>query len=142
MLDDIEALRERTEVRFRHFPLVVHTWAVPAAQIAEEARVQNVLWPVVTAMLASNGQIHSPDDLVATAQRGGAAVTPVRRALADGRHAGAVARDYRQGRALGVPGTPTITVQGHGGAIVLDGGRTQTGLRAAVEALVETLEMP
>jgi predicted DsbA family dithiol-disulfide isomerase len=141
MLDDIEALRERIEVRFRHFPLVVHTWAVPAAQVAEEARAQGVLWPVVTAMLAANSEIRSPDDLFATAQRGGASVTQVRRALTDGRHAGAVARDYRQGRALGVPGTPTITVQGPGGPILLDGGRTRVGLRTAVEALVETFEV-
>ena len=141
MLDDIEALRERVEVRFRHFPLVVHTWAVPAAQVAEEARAQGVLWPVVTAILAANSEIRSPDDLFTTAQRGGASVTQVRRALTDGRHAGAVARDYRHGRALGVPGTPTITVQGPGGPILLDGGRTRQGLRTAVEALVETFEV-
>lgn len=140
MLDDIEALRARTDVRLRHFPLVAHTWAVPAAQVAEEARAQEVLWPVVQAILAANGEIHSPDDLVLTAQRGGASVTAVRRALADGRHAGAVARDYRQGRALGIPGTPTVVVQGAGGPVVLDGGRTQQGLRAAVEALLETFE--
>lgn len=138
MLDDIEALRARTDVRLRHFPLVAHTWAVPAAQVAEEARAQDMLWPVVQAILAANGEIHSPDDLVLTAQRGGASVTAVRRALADGRHAGTVARDYRQGRALGIPGTPTIVVQGLGGPVILDGGRTQRGLRVAVEALLET----
>lgn len=138
ILDDIEVLRARTEVRLRHFPLVAHTWAVPAAQVAEEARAQDVLWPVVQAILAANGEIHSPDDLVLTAQHGGASVTAVRRALADGRHAGAVARDYRQGRALGIPGTPTLMVQGPGGAVLLDGGRTQRGLRVAAEALLET----
>lgn len=138
MLDDVEALRERTDVRLRHFPLVAHTWAVPAAQVAEEARAQDMLWPVVQAILAANGEIHSPDDLVLTAQRGGASVTAVRRALADGRHAGAVARDYRQGRALGIPGTPTLVVKGPGGSVLLDGGRTQRGLRVAAEALLET----
>lgn len=138
MLDDIELLRARTSLRLRHFPLVVHTWAVPAAQVAEEARAQDMLWPVVQAILAANGEIHSPDDLVLTAQRGGVSVTAVRRALADGRHAGAVARDYRHGRALGIPGTPTLVVQGSGGPVMLDGGRTQQGLRVAAEALLET----
>lgn len=138
LLDDIEALRARTEVRLRHFPLVAHIWAVPAAHVAEEARSQGVLWPVVTAILAGSAEIHSPEDLVVTAQRGGASVTQVRRALADGRHAATVARDYRTGRALGIPGTPTITVKGPGGPVLLDGGRTQRGLRTAVEALLET----
>ncbi|MGB9373603.1 MAG: DsbA family protein [Jiangellales bacterium] len=138
LLDDIELLRARTSLRLRHFPLVAHTWAVPAAQVAEEARAQDMLWPVVQAILATNGEIHSPDDLVVTAQRGGASVTAVRRALADGRHAGTIARDYRQGRALGIPGTPTLVVQGPGGPVMLDGGRTQVGLRVAAEALLET----
>jgi predicted DsbA family dithiol-disulfide isomerase len=138
MLDDIELLRQRTPLRLRHFPLVAHTWAVPAAQVAEEARAQDMLWPVVQAILAANTDIRSPDDLVLTAQRGGASVTAVRRALADGRHAGTVARDYRHGRSLGIPGTPTIVMQGPGGPVVLDGGRTQRGLRVAAEALLET----
>lgn len=137
VLDDIELLRQRVALRLRHFPLVIHTWAVPAAQVAEEARAQGVLWPVVQAILAANSQLHSPEDLVVMAQRGGASVAAVRRALADSRHAGTVARDYRQGRALGIPGTPSIVVQGPGGPVVLDGGRTQTGLRVAAEALLE-----
>jgi predicted DsbA family dithiol-disulfide isomerase len=137
VLDDIERLQEQVEVRFRHFPLVRHTWAVPAAQIAEEARVQGVLWPVVSAILASNADLSSPDDLVRVAQRGGASPTALRRALADGRHAGTVARDYHDGRALGITGTPTFVVQGLGAPVRLDGGRSQHGLREAVEALLD-----
>ena len=144
ILDDIDLLQRRVPLRLRHFPLVAHTWAVPAAQVAEEARAQGVLWPVVQAILAANGEIHSPEDLVLTAQHGGASTTAVRRALADGRHAGTVARDYRHGRALGIPGTPTVVVKGPGGTVMLDGGRTQVGLRVAAEALLETFteQMP
>ena len=130
ILDDIDLLQRRVPLRLRHFPLVAHTWAV--------------LWPVVQAILAANGEIHSPEDLVLTAQHGGASTTAVRRALADGRHAGTVARDYRHGRALGIPGTPTVVVKGPGGTVMLDGGRTQVGLRVAAEALLETFteQMP
>ena len=137
MLDDLERLQAQAEVRLRHFPLVSHTWAVPAAQVAEEARVQGVLWPVVRAILASSAEIRSPDDLVATAERGGIGRVAVRRALGDGRHAGTVARDYREGRSLGITGTPTIVVQGPGGPVILDGGRSQAGLVPAAEALIE-----
>jgi predicted DsbA family dithiol-disulfide isomerase len=137
ILDDIDRLQRLTTVRFRHFPLVSHTWAVPAAQVAEEARAQRVLWPVVRAILAANGEVSSPDDLVRMAERGGAMPTAVRRALADGRHSGAIARDYHDGRALGITGTPTFVVQGPGGPVRLDGGRSQEGLLDAVEALLD-----
>lgn len=137
ILDDLERLQARAEVRFRHFPQVSHTWAVPAAQVAEEARVQGMLWPVVRAILATNAEIRSADDLVATAERGGIGRVAVRRALGDGRHAGSVARDYRDGRVMGVTGTPTIVVQGPGGPVILDGGRSQDGLLPAAEALIE-----
>lgn len=137
ILDDLDRLQRRTDVRFRHFPLVTHTWAVPAAQVAEEARAQRVLWPVVRAILASNHEVSSPDDLVRVAQRGGASATAVRRALADGRHSGAVSRDYHEGRALGITGTPTFVVQGPGAPVRLDGGRRHDGLAEAVEALLE-----
>jgi predicted DsbA family dithiol-disulfide isomerase len=142
ILDDIDRLQALTTIRFRHFPLVSHTWAVPAAQVAEEARAQGVLWPVVRAILAANGEVSSPDDLVRMAERGGATPTAVRRALADGRHSGAIARDYHDGRALGITGTPTFVVQGPGGPVRLDGGRTQEGLLDAVEALLDVFVGP
>jgi protein-disulfide isomerase len=137
ILDDLDVLHQLTEVRFRHFPLVTHTWAVPAAQIAEEARAQGVLWPVVRAILGSNSELTSPDDLVRAAERGGASRVPLQRALADGRHSVAIARDYREGRALGITGTPTFVVQGPGSPVRLDGGRTHEGLVDAVIALLE-----
>jgi predicted DsbA family dithiol-disulfide isomerase len=92
---------------------------------------------VVRAILAANGEVSSPDDLVRMAERGGAIPTAVRRALADGRHSGAIARDYNDGRALGITGTPTLVVQGPGGPVRLDGGRSQEGLLDAVEALLD-----
>jgi predicted DsbA family dithiol-disulfide isomerase len=101
-----------------------------------------VLWPVVRAILAANGEVSSPDDLVRMAERGGATPTAVRRALADGRHSGAIARDYHDGRALGITGTPTFVVQGPGGPVRLDGGRTQEGLLDAVEALLDVFVGP
>jgi predicted DsbA family dithiol-disulfide isomerase len=141
-LDDLDRLHASTTIRLRHFPLVSHTWAVPAAQIAEEARVQGVLWSVVRAILASNGDVSSPDDLVRMAERGGATSIALRRALADGRHAGAVSRDYHEGRALGITGTPTFVVQGPGAPVRLDGGRSQEGLVHAVMALLEVFAPP
>jgi predicted DsbA family dithiol-disulfide isomerase len=140
ILDDLDRLQARTTVRYRHFPLVTHTWAVPAAQVAEEGRTQGVLWPVVRAILAANHEVSSPEDLVRMAERGGAMPTAVRRALADGRHSGTIGRDYHHGRALGVSGTPTFIIQGPGGPIRLDGGRTQAGLVEAVDALLDVFE--
>lgn len=139
-LDDLDQLQQRVQVRFRHFPLVKHIWAVPAAQVCQEARVQGLEWPVVKAILASVGEISSPDDLVTAARRGGASAVAVRRALADGRHGAAVARDYREGRALGVTGTPTLVVQGPGGPVLLSGASDQTGLLVAALALLEAFD--
>lgn len=137
VLDDINDLRARVPMRFRHFPLVSHIWAVPAAHVVEEARVQGVLWPVAGAILGAYDEIHGVEDLINVARMGGAEPVALRRALADGRHRTTVAGDYRDGRRNGVRGVPTLVVHGPGDPIRLDGGRTRTGLVDAALALVE-----
>lgn len=142
VLGDIEELRSRVRVRFRHFPLVSHIWAVPAAHVVEEARVQRVLWPVAGAILAANDEIHGIDDLVRLAQMGGAEEVPVRRALSDARHRTTVSGDYIQGRRSGIRGVPTLVVHGPGEPVKIDGSKTTTGLIESTLALVDALSLP
>ncbi len=139
LLDDVEQLRTRVEVRIRHFPMVAHTWAVPAAQVAEEGRSQGVYWSVAVAILNSFDEVHGVEDLVRLAAHGGADSTQVRRALMDGRHAGAVARDYRLGRDLGLTRAPSLIVHGHARPARLDAFGRRHDVLIEVETMLESL---
>lgn len=56
-------------------------------------------------------------------------------ALIDGRHILIVDADQAEGKAIGVTGTPTYVIDGER----LDGGRSQDGLRARIEGIVDRL---
>src|SRR5262249_41486539 len=60
-LDDIRALRDRygtaLAIDLRHFPLERHKYAFVAAQAAEEAWAQGMLWPFVEAVLENTGDL-------------------------------------------------------------------------------------
>jgi protein-disulfide isomerase len=140
-LDDVRALRarygDRMEVRLRHFPLEKHKHAFAAAQAAEEALEQGKGWEYVEAVL---GRVEELD------RRGEALLVDVAReldldaeefdtALVDGRHILIVDADQAEGKAIGVTGTPTYVIDGER----LDGGKSQDGLRARIEAVADRL---
>ncbi|GAA2665982.1 DsbA family protein [Streptomyces lunalinharesii] len=140
-LTDVRALRERfedrLEIRLRHFPLAKHKHAYAAAQAAEEAAEQGRGWPYVEAVLARAEDLGKRGEkvLVEIAAELGLDAEEVDTALVDGRHLLVVDADQAEGKAIGVTGTPTYEVGGER----LDGGKSQDGLRARIEEIVERL---
>lgn len=140
-LDDLRALRERygdrLELRLRHFPLAKHKHAFAAAQAAEEALAQGRGWPYVEAVLGRVTELDRKGEpfLVEVARELGLDAEELDTALVDGRHILAVDADQAEGQAIGVTGTPTYVVGGQR----LDGGKSQEGLRARVEEIVDEL---
>ncbi|OII68153.1 DsbA family protein [Streptomyces sp. CC77] len=140
-LEDLRALRERygdrIDLRLRHFPLEKHRHAYAAAQAAEEAAVQGKGWPYVEEVLARVAELDAKGEpfLIEVARELGLDAEEFDTALIDGRHLLAVDADQAEGKALGVTGTPTYLVGGER----LDGGRSQEGLRARIEEIVDGL---
>ncbi|MFD5103319.1 DsbA family protein [Streptomyces albidochromogenes] len=140
-LDDVRALRERygdrLDVRLRHFPLEKHKHAYAAAQAAEEAVDQGKGWPYVEAVLARNEELAAKGEplLLEVAAGLGLDAEEFDTALIDGRHLLIVDADQAEGKAIGVTGTPTYVIDGER----LDGGKSQEGLRARIEEIVDRL---
>ncbi|MER5476353.1 DsbA family protein [Streptomyces sp. NPDC002734] len=140
-LDDVRALRarygDRLEVRLRHFPLERHKHAFAAAQAAEEALEQGKGWEYVEAVLGRVEELDRRGEalLVDVARELGLDAEEVDTALVDGRHILIVDADQAEGKAIGVTGTPTYVIDGER----LDGGKSQEGLRARIEATADRL---
>ncbi|WP_424214670.1 DsbA family protein [Streptomyces sp. BI20] len=140
-LDDVRALRERygdrLEIVLRHFPLPKNKWAFAAAQAAEEAAEQGAGWPYAEALLARTEELGRRGEpvLIDVARELGLDAEEFDTALIDGRHLLTVDADDAEGKALKVTGTPTWIVAGQR----LDGGKSQEGLRARIEELVDGL---
>ncbi|MGW0604635.1 DsbA family protein [Streptomyces sp. NPDC002644] len=140
-LDDVRALRarygDRLEVRLRHFPLEKHKHAFAAAQAAEEALEQGKGWEYVEAVLGRVEELDRRGEalLVETARELGLDAEEFDTALVDGRHILIVDADQAEGKAIGVSGTPTYVIDGER----FDGGKSQEGLRARIEAVADRL---
>ncbi|WP_151774838.1 DsbA family protein [Streptomyces abyssomicinicus] len=140
-LDDVRALRarygDRLEVRLRHFPLEKHKHAFAAAQAAEEALEQGKGWEYVEAVLGRVAELDRRGEalLVDVARELGLDAEEFDTALVDGRHILIVDADQAEGKAIGVTGTPTYVIDGER----LDGGTSQDGLRARIEATADRL---
>ncbi|MEU9074780.1 DsbA family protein [Kitasatospora sp. NPDC048538] len=138
-LDDVRALRaaygDALRIEVRHFPLEKHKHAYAAAEAAEEAFAQGLGWPFVEALLARVEDLDARGQqvLLEVAREVGADVEEVDTALIDGRHMLTVDADQAEGRAIGITGTPTYVI----GRERLDGGQSQDGLRARIEAVLE-----
>ncbi|MFE0737089.1 DsbA family protein [Streptomyces sp. NPDC058855] len=140
-LGDVRALREkygdRLDVQLRHFPLAKHKHAYAAAQAAEEAAAQGKGWPYAEALLARTADLADRGEpvLLEVASELGLDAEEFDTALIDGRHLLTVDADEAEGKAIKVTGTPTYVIDGER----LDGGRSQDGLRARIEAAVDRL---
>jgi protein-disulfide isomerase len=137
-LDDVRALRaahgENVEIALRHFPLDKHKFAFAAAEAAEEAFTQGRGWAYVEALLARVPELDrgGTDFLVKLATELGLDGEELDTALVDGRHSFTVEADHAEGKAIGVKGTPAYVVSGK----LLDGSKSQDGLRERIEALL------
>ncbi|MER6107982.1 DsbA family protein [Streptomyces hirsutus] len=140
-LDDLRALRarygDRLELRLRHFPLEKHKHAFAAAQASEEAAEQGQGWAYVEAVLGRVEELSRAGEpfLVEVARELGLDAEEFDTALIDGRHILIVDADQAEGKAIGVTGTPTYVIGGE----LLDGGKSQEGLRERVEEITDRL---
>ncbi|MCM2415202.1 MULTISPECIES: DsbA family protein [unclassified Streptomyces] len=140
-LTDVHALRarygDRIEVRLRHFPLEKHKHAYAAAQAAEEAAAQGKDWPYIEAVLARTADLARAGEplLIEVAGELGLDAEEFDTALIDGRHLLIVDADQAEGKAIGVTGTPTYVIGGE----LLDGGKSQEGLRERIEEIADRL---
>ncbi|WP_037914477.1 DsbA family protein [Actinacidiphila yeochonensis] len=140
-LDDVAALRERygdrLDVQFRHLPLERHRHALAAAQAYEEAVAQGRGLAYAGAVLARVEELAERGEplLVEVAAELGLDAEEVDTALVDGRHLLVVDADLAEGKAIGVKGTPTYVVGGK----LLDGSKSQDGLRERIEESVDAL---
>ncbi|MER6152492.1 DsbA family protein [Streptomyces hirsutus] len=140
-LDDLRALRarygDRLELRLRHFPLEKHKHAFAAAQASEEAAEQGQGWAYVEAVLGQVEELSRAGEpfLVEVARELGLDAEEFDTALIDGRHILIVDADQAEGKAIGVTGTPTYVIGGE----LLDGGKSQEGLRERVEEITDRL---
>lgn len=138
---DLQALRERygdaLEIRLRHFPLDKHKFSYTAAQAAEEAHMQGKGDAYVAAVLERAHELTERGEpvLLEVATELGLNTAEFETALIDGRHLLMVDADQAEGTALGVRGTPTYSIDGR----LLDGSRSQEGLREQIEETVDRL---
>ncbi|NLU66311.1 DsbA family protein [Streptomyces sp. HNM0574] len=138
-LADLRALRERygdrLDIRMRHFPLAKHKHAYTAAQAAEEAYMQGKGDTYVAAVLERVDELARGGEklLLEVARELGLDAGEFETSLIDGRHLLMVDADEAEGKALGVTGTPTYLVAGE----LLDGSKSQEGLRERIEELVD-----
>ncbi|WP_326724321.1 DsbA family protein [Streptomyces sp. NBC_00243] len=140
-LDDLRALRarygDRLELRLRHFPLEKHKHAFAAAQAAEEAAEQGQAWPYIEAVLGRVEDLNRKGEpfLIEAARELGLDAEEFDTALIDGRHILIVDADQAEGKAIGVTGTPTYVIGGE----LLDGSKSQEGLRERIEEIADRL---
>lgn len=140
-LGDIAALRERygdaLDIQLRHFPLPKHQHAMAAAQAFEEAQAQGRGWEYAEAVLgrAEALALEGEPLLVEIARELGLDAEEVDTALVDGRHLLVVDADEAEGKAIGVTGTPTYVIGGE----LLDGSKSQEGLRERIEEIADRL---
>jgi predicted DsbA family dithiol-disulfide isomerase len=140
-LADLDALSARygaaLDIQLRHFPLDKHQHALAAAQAYEEAYAQGSGWPYARAVLARVEDLDRGGEalLVEVAGELGLDAEEVDTALIDGRHLLQVDSDQAEGKAIGVKGTPTYVI----GRELLDGSKSQQGLRERITAIADRL---
>jgi protein-disulfide isomerase len=119
---------------YRHFPLVtIHPLAKPAAETAEFAGSRGRFWEMHDALFANGSRLSVPALLLLADQLELEAAS-LREALAKGRFAPKVDRDFASGIRSGVNGTPCFFINGRR----FDGPHDAMSLTAAIDsALVE-----
>jgi protein-disulfide isomerase len=96
---------------FKHNPLPFHKQALPAAQLALEARDQGKFWEMHD-VLFGNQKALERADLEKHAAKVGLNVAKVKAALDSGKHKAEVDEDQKLARSLGASGTPSFFING------------------------------
>lgn len=115
---------------YRHFPLVtIHEFAKPAAETAEFAGSHGRFWEMHDALFANGARLSVPT-LLLLAEQLGLEAASLREALATGRFAAKVDRDFTSGVRSGVNGTPSFFIDGRR----FDGPHDAMSLAAAIDS--------
>jgi len=126
---------DKVAVRFRHFPLPMHSEAPRAAEASECAREQGVFWEFHDALFAEQ-RAWTDDDYSTFAKKAGAKPKKLQECLESGRHAATVEADLEAGAAIGMGGTPGFYINGQ----VLSGAQPLEAFVALIDAeLARTL---
>ena len=118
---------------FKDFPLASHDRARDAHEAARCAGAAGQYWRYHDRLFAAQPRFERAH-LVAYAVEVGIDRTRFERCLDDRRHAAAVDEDIRQGRALGISGTPTFLINGH----PLVGAHPVENFRTIIDDLLKT----
>lgn len=108
---------DRIRLSFRHFPLRMHRWAVPAARAAEAAGVQGKFWEFHDILFQrqkdwSLGDQEPTSFFSSYARELGLDEARFRRDLTEGRWDGLLRADVAAARRLTVSATPTVFING------------------------------
>jgi protein-disulfide isomerase len=98
-------------VAFKHFPLPIHSNAVPAAIAAEAAREQGKFWQMHDKLFANQRALDRPS-LEKYAQEIGLDMTRFKAALDQQKNKAIVEAQQKEGGGFGVQGTPSSFVNG------------------------------
>jgi protein-disulfide isomerase len=115
----------------RDFPLQKHSYAFKAAEAAEAAREQGKYWEYTTILSQNQGAL-GPDQLREYAGQLRLDLEKFDAALASGKFAEKVRRDFQDGVRIGIQGTPTVFVNGRRVSET-----TYESLKAAIEAALK-----
>ena len=97
---------------YREFPLVqIHEYAQLAAEAALAAHAQGKFWEMHNAMFENQTNL-AREDLEKYAEQVGLNMDEFRKALDERTYQDAVRSDIADGNAVGVPGTPTVFING------------------------------
>jgi protein-disulfide isomerase len=107
-----QAHHDKIRLVFKHYPLKAHhPHAMLAAQAAVAAQKQGQFWKMAHVMFDNQDKL-TESDLLAYAKKIGLDVTSFGADLASQGVKDRVAQDMRQGDSLGLPGTPSVYVNG------------------------------
>lgn len=128
-----QAFPGQIQLVWRHLPLPFHQDAEPAAEAAEEVRVQlgnKAFWAYHDKLFTSQGTDAglSRDNLIELARSLGADADKLSAALADGRHRARVQADADAASSAGLNGTPSFLINGY----VLTGAQPISAFKKAV----------
>lgn len=106
-----ETYGEKVRIVFKHNPLPFHKDAMPAAQLALEAREQGKFWEMHDTLFEHQRQL-GEGELVGYAKEVGLNIPKVQQALKSEAHKAEVLQDQQQARSLGASGTPSFFING------------------------------
>lgn len=119
---------EGVSFTYRHFPLSYHELAQPSAEISEAAGAQGKFWEMQEWFFANDFTLDGAYEYAAEI---GLDVDRMKQEVADGIYTDKVNNDYLSGQQSGVPGTPTLFINGE----LLDWEKTQN-LEGTINSLL------